>query len=286
MKILKTIALTASTLSLTACLSTQPPVITQQSNDVYQFDDNASFALNVAQMTRKTAGLSDVDLPENAQFKANDALVGAEYATSFITGGLVNLAGSIGAQSHADKAFNWKPMLVFLGDVNEQNVDADALKIIEKGLTETFNNIDGSHYVGVARSESSRTTNNFMYFYKGGELCHSERILANYTSPEPHPLFIDYDPELFNGSCSSAVNIEVTGKVNYKGEEKDVVTMTFLNGYEGFDSIAAATAGFAVVPESYGVWGSGIKYTVPAPYVIHNNTLYLFTKQNSSFKLK
>ncbi len=286
MKILQTITLAASTLSLTACLSTQPPVITQQSNEVYQFDDNASFALNVAQMTRKTAGLSDVELPENAQFKANDALVGAEYAMSFLTGGLVDLAGSMGAQSQADKAFNWKPMLVFLGDVNEQNVDADALKIVENGLTETFNNIEGTQYVGIARSRSSHHTNNFMYFYKGGELCHSERVHANYTSPEPHPLFIGYDPELFNGSCSSAVKIEVTGKVNYKGEEKDVVTMTIINGYEGYDSIAAETAGFAVVPKSYGVWGSGIKYTVPAPYVVHDKTMYLFTTDNTSLKLK
>ena len=286
MKSIKNSFLALSVLSLTACMSTQPPVITQESNEVYQFDDNASFALNVAQMTRKTAGLSDVELPEDAQFKANSGLVGAEYAMSFLTGGLVDLAGSMGAQSQADRAFNWKPMLVFLGDVNEKTVDADALKLVEKGLTETFNNIEGTQYVGIARSRSSHLTNNFMYFYKGGELCHSERVHANYTSPEPHPLFIDYDPELFNGSCSSAVKIEVTGKVNYKGEDKDVVTMTILNGYEGYDSIAVKTAGFALVPKSYGVWGSGIKYTVPAPYVVHDNTMYLFTKENSSFKLK
>ena len=105
MKSIKNSFLALSVLSLTACMSTQPPVITQESNEVYQFDDNASFALNVAQMTRKTAGLSDAELPEDAQFKANRGLVGAEYAMSFLTGGLVDLAGSMGAQSQADRAF-------------------------------------------------------------------------------------------------------------------------------------------------------------------------------------
>ena len=118
MNFIKKSILALSTLSLAACMSTQPPVITMESNEVYQFDDDASFALNVAKMTRKTAGLSDVALPEEAQFKANGALVGAEYAMSFLTGGLIDLAGSMGAQSEADRAFNWKPMLVFLGDLS------------------------------------------------------------------------------------------------------------------------------------------------------------------------
>ncbi|MGO3445632.1 MAG: hypothetical protein ACTINA_19405 [Pseudoalteromonas distincta] len=156
MKILQTITLAASTLSLTACLSTQPPVITQQSNEVYQFDDNASFALNVAQMTRKTAGLSDVELPEEAQFKANRGLVGAEYAMSFLTGGLVDLAGSMGAQSQADRAFNWKPMLVFLGDLDNPNVDADAVKIVEAELTKTFDNIEDANYLGLMRASKNQ----------------------------------------------------------------------------------------------------------------------------------
>ena len=286
MHILKKTALTISALTLTACMSTQPPVITKQSNDVYQFNDKASFALNVANMTRKTAGLSDVDLPENAQFKSNNALVGAEYALAFLTDGLVDLAGSMGAQSQADKAFNWKPMLVFLGDLDESNLDASALNVIENGLKATFDNIEGTEYVGITRSNNARDSNNFMYFYKGGALCNAEtRKLYIYTSPEPHPSFIDYNPAVFNGSCASAVKIEVNGKVNYNGEVKDVVTMTILNGYEGFDSIAVATAGFSIVPKEYGVWGADIKYTVPAPYVVHDNTMYLFSTSNTSFKL-
>lgn len=285
MHILKKTGLTISAVTLTACLSTQPPVITKQSNEVYQFNEKASFALNVANMTRKTAGLSDQNIPENAQFKANRGLVGAEYAMAFLTGGIGELAGSMGAQSKADKAFNWKPMLVFLGNLDEKNIDASALKLVENGLKETFNNIKDTEYVGIARSNIPRD-NNFMYFYKGGEICNSDkRKLYNYTSPEPHPLFVDFDPELFNGSCASAVKIEVNGKVNFQGEVKDVVTMTVINGYQGFDSIAVATAGFALVPKEYGVWGSRIKHVVPAPYVVHDNTMYLFSTTNTSFKL-
>ncbi|MBB1371970.1 hypothetical protein [Pseudoalteromonas sp. SR45-4] len=286
MHILKKTGLTISAVTLTACMSTQPPVLTKQSNDVYQFNEKASFALNVANMTRKTAGLSDVDLPENAQFKSNNLLVGAEYALAFLTDGLVDLAGSMGAQSKADKAFNWKPMLVFLGDLDENNLDASALNVIESGLKATFDNIEGTEYVGITRSNNARDSNNFMYFYKGGALCNAEtRKLYIYTSPEPHPSFVDYDPAVFNGSCASAVKIEVNGKVNFNGEVKDVVTMTILNGYEGFDSIAVATAGFSLVPKEYRVWGSGIKYTVPAPYVVHDNTMYLFSTSNTSYKL-
>ena len=286
MHILKKTGLTISAVTLTACMSTQPPVLTMQSNDVYQFNEKASFALNVANMTRKTAGLSDVDLPENAQFKSNNVLVGAEYALAFLTDGLVDLAGSMGAQSKADKAFNWKPMLVFLSDLDENNLDASALNVIESGLKATFDNIEGTEYVGITKSNDARHSNNFMYFYKGGALCNAEtRKLYIYTSPEPHPSFVDYNPAVFNGSCASAVKIEINGKVNYNGEVKDVVTMTILNGYEGFDSIAVATAGFSIVPKEYGVWGADIKYTVPAPYVVHDNTMYLFSTSNTSFKL-
>ena len=157
MHILKKTGLTISAVTLTACMSTQPPVLTMQSNDVYQFNEKASFALNVANMTRKTAGLSDVDLPENAQFKSNNVLVGAEYALAFLTDGLVDLAGSMGAQSKADKAFNWKPMLVFLSDLDENNLDASALNVIESGLKATFDNIEGTEYVGITRSNDAKT---------------------------------------------------------------------------------------------------------------------------------
>ena len=99
MNLLKKSILVLSSLSLAACMTTQPPVIKMESNDVYQFNDKASFALNVANMTRKTAGLSDVALPENAQFKANRGLVATEYVFAFVTDGLLDLAGSMGAQS-------------------------------------------------------------------------------------------------------------------------------------------------------------------------------------------
>ena len=56
-------------------------------------------------------------------------------------------------------------------------------------------------------------------------------------------------------------------------------------GMQVFTDMAIATSGFAVVPQTFGRWGSGVKYTVPAPYVIHNDTMYFFTKENSSFKL-
>jgi len=286
MKSIKNSFLALSVLSLTACMSTQLPVITQESNEVYQFDDNASFALNVAQMTRKTAGLSDVELPEDAQFKANSGLVGAEYAMSFLTGGLVDLAGSMGAQSQADRAFNWKPMLVFLGDVHEKTVDADALKIVERELTNTFNNIEGTKFNALLRIKSDHFDNNFMLFYKGGVICDpSKNTTFNFTGEIENSNLLNFDRKL-NGSCAAGIKIEVVGKVEYKNQIKDVITLTFINGYESFTDMAAATSGFALVPKSYGVWGSGIKYTVPAPYVIHDNTMYLFTKENSSFKLK
>ena len=89
----------------------------------------------------------------------------------------------------------------------------------------------------------------------------------------------------YEGSCATPVNVEVTGKVNYEGEQQSVITVTFHGGYAGFTDMAIATSGFAVVPQTFGRWGSGVKYTVPAPYVIHNNTMFLFTKENSSFKL-
>ncbi|KPW01746.1 hypothetical protein [Pseudoalteromonas sp. P1-11] len=283
MKSIKNSFLALSVLSLTACMSTQPPVISQESNEVYQFDDNASFALNVAQMTRKTAGLSDVELPEDAQFKANRGLVGAAYAMSFLTGGLVDLAGSMGAQSQADRAFNWKPMFVFLGDLDSQNIDADAVKVVERELTNTFNNID-SEFLGLMRSSSSNRDDNFGVAFKGARCEPSKQTSYTYAGLLRGGLFLDVKPE-YDRACGFFVDINVTGKVNVEGEVKDVITLTIIGGYKRIDEILIATSGYAVVPQTYGSWG-GVKYTVPAPYVIHDNTMYLFTKENSSFKLK
>ncbi|MBH0017874.1 hypothetical protein I6E70_15810 [Pseudoalteromonas sp. NGC95] len=266
-------------------MSTQPPVITMESNEVYQFDDDASFALNVAKMTRKTAGLSDVEIPENAQFKANGALVGAEYAMSFLTGGLIDLAGSLGAQSEADRAFNWKPMFVFLGDLDRQNIDADAVKVVESELTKTFENIENSNYIGIMRLSADGRDNNFMLMFDGALCDKTGQSKLKYDRVNNSGLFINVKRE-YEGSCATPVNVEVTGKVNYEGEQQSVITVTFHGGYAGFTDMAIATSGFAVVPQTFGRWGSGVKYTVPAPYVIHNNTMHLFTKENSSFKLK
>ena len=236
-------------------------------------------------MTRKTAGLSDVELPEDAQFKANRGLVGAEYAMSFLTGGLVDLAGSMGAQSQADRAFNWKPMFVFLGDLDSQNIDADAVKVVERELTNTFNNIDGTQYLGLMRAKSDHLDENFLFAFKG-EMCDLKKYpYIRYSPNNERYLFSDIKPE-YDFACVASIKIEVVGKVDYKEALKDVVTVTFHGGYAGFTNMAAATSGFALVPKSYGVWGSGIKYTVPAPYIVHDNTMYLFTKENSSFKLK
>ena len=254
MNFIKKSILALSTLSLAACMSTQPPVITMESNEVYQFDDDASFALNVAKMTRKTAGLSDVALPEEAQFKANGALVGAEYAMSFLTGGLIDLAGSMGAQSEADRAFNWKPMLVFLGDLSSQNIDADAVKVVERELTNTFNNIEGTKFNALLRIKSDHFDNNFMFFYKGGVICDpSKNTTFNFTGEIENSNLLNFDRKL-NGSCAAGIKIEVVGKVEYKNQTKDVITLTFINGYESFTDMAVATSGFAVVPKSYGVW--------------------------------
>ena len=284
MNFIKKSILALSTLSLAACMSTQPPVITMESNEVYQFDDDASFALNVAKMTRKTAGLSDVALPEEAQFKANGALVGAEYAMSFLTGGLIDLAGSMGAQSEADRAFNWKPMLVFLGDLDNPNVDADAVKVVEAELTKTFEKSKNSNYIGIMRLSADGRDNNFMFMFDGALCDKTGQPKLKYDLANNSGQFINVKRE-YEGSCSTPVNIEVTGKVNYQGEQKSVVTVTFHGGYAGVTDMAIATSGFAVVPQTFGRWGSGVKYTVPAPYVIHNNTMFLFTKENSSFKL-
>lgn len=286
MNLLKKSILVLSSLSLAACMTTQPPVIKMESNDVYQFNDKASFALNVANMTRKTAGLSDVTLPENAQFKANRGLVATEYVLAFVTDGLLDLAGSMGAQSEADRAFNWKPMLVYLADLDHDNLDSSVVKVVEEQLAKTFDNIEGTEYLGIARSKSDSYLENFMFFFKGGSLCNAEEHnLYVWSSPEPHPDLLDFKPS-YNGSCAAAVKVEVAGKVSFNGKIQDVITITFFTAYDRLTDIAVATSGFAVVPKTFGNWGGAVKYTVSAPYVVHDNRMYLFTKDNFSVELK
>jgi len=268
----------AGTFTLASCLSIEPPLITQQSDDVYEFSKEASFALNVARMSRKTAGLSDVSLPEDAQFKSNSALVGTEYAISFLTGGLTSLAGSLGAQSKADKAFNWKPMLIFTAELDNNNIDSSTVKVIENELSKTFKNI-GSTFLGIARSSDSHRDDNFAIFDKGEACDKSELHKVNYEKVLAGGLFQDILPK-YDQSCFTPVSIEVTGKVKLEGKIQDVIVVIFQGGYRRVTDITSATSGFALVPESYGRWGSGIRYKVGAPYAVSNNEIHFFVKVN------
>ena len=165
-----------------------------------------------------------------------------------------------------------------------QNVDADAVKVVEAELTKTFDKIENSNYIGIMRLSADGRDNNFMFMFDGALCDKTGQPKLKYDLAYNSGQFINVKRE-YEGSCSTPVNIEVTGKVNYQGEQKSVVTVTFHGGYAGFTDMAIATSGFAVVPQTFGRWGSGVKYTVPAPYVIHNDTMYFFTKENSSFKL-
>ncbi|CAM3956096.1 MULTISPECIES: hypothetical protein [Pseudoalteromonas] len=285
MNIIKKKLLTISSFSLVACMATQPPIIKLESNEIYEFDSNASFALNVANMTRKTAGLSDVDLPEDAQFKSNGVLVGTEYALSFLTGGLVDLAGSLGAQSEADRAFNWKPMLVFLADIDEQNVDASVVTTVESELTKTFDNMDNANFLGLARVAADHHDNNFILIFNG-EMCDSaDTPKIDYQKAKTAGNILNLKPE-YNNACEIQVSVEATGKVNYNNNVKSVITTTLLSDYQFASPITIATSGFAVVPQSFSTWGSSTVYKVSAPFVAFEDTMYFFTKQNSSMKIK
>lgn len=286
MKLLKTLTLTLSALTLTACVSTQPPVVTVESNEVYEFSDEKSFALNVAHMTRKTAGLSDRVRAEDAQFKANKALVGAEYALAFLTNGLGDLAGSMVAQSSADRKFNWKPMLVFLADIDENNVDASVVKVVEKELQATFDNLEGGEFLGLVRLSSDTFINNFVYYY-GGEVCeNSDATKVSYPKLVKSNMYLNLSPS-YDGACETGLNIEVMGEVLFNGEEKSVITVQVINGFSNVDKVLKSTSGFAVVPQSYGAGRYGTKrYMYKSPFVVHDDKLHFFTKDNFSVPIK
>ncbi|ALU46124.1 hypothetical protein [Pseudoalteromonas rubra] len=269
-------------LSATACMSTKPPVIARDSTDVYQFDANKSFALNVAHMSRKTAGLSDVAEAEQAQFKANRALVGAEYSAAFLTGGVVDLLGSMASQSAADKKFAWKPAHVYVTKLNEADLDNDAFNVVKAGLASAFDKISGAEFVGLYRVSSDHLANNVNVLYKG-ILCDAlpPEKRVNYERIKEVKTWINFGAEI-DGACGITAHITVPGKLREKGGLKDVVHLEFQRGLSLVDKLALATSGYALVPASYLDPGSWLNYKVRAPYVVHNNTMWFFTTDNTS----
>ncbi|WP_125783977.1 hypothetical protein [Pseudoalteromonas rubra] len=269
-------------LSATACTAPKPPVIERESAEVYHFDTNKSFALNVAHMSRKTAGLSDVAQAEHAQFKANRALVGAEYSAAFLTGGVVELLGSMASQSVADKKFAWKPAHVYVTKLNEADLDNHAFNVVSTGLAGAFEKISGAEFIGLYRLSSDQHTNNVEVLYKG-VLCDlsPSKVRADYNLILKSNWWTRFGKEV-DGACTIPANITVTGQVKDNNQQKDVIHLEFQLSYSLVDKLALATTGYALMPSSYMDRNTWLNYKVKAPYVVHDNRMWFFTHENTS----
>ncbi|QTL37616.1 hypothetical protein [Pseudoalteromonas viridis] len=269
-------------LSAAACTAPKPPVIERESAEVYHFDTNKSFALNVAHMSRKTAGLSDVAQAEHAQFKANRALVGAEYSAAFLTGGVVELLGSMASQSVADKKFAWKPAHVYVTKLNEADLDNHAFNVVSTGLAGAFEKISGAEFVGLYRISSDQLMNNVSILYKG-PLCElfPAKKRVNYERLKEIKTLMNFGAEV-DGACGITAHISVPGKMRDNGQEKDVIHLEFQRGFSLVDKLALATTGYALMPSSYMDRNTWLNYKVKAPYVVHDNRMWFFTHENTS----
>ena len=294
MKTLKIGLFLSATALLSACASTgefTPAPLTLKSDNVYTFDDSKSFALNVAEMTNKTSGLRDVEVPQDAQHRISGAETGLALFAGGMSSGIFGLAGMGAIYSDASGARNWRPMYAFAEIPAEQTHDQDFTTSVEvlldKKLREAFDNpvMGDAEYVGLAYPRRKGAINYQVYLT--GSLCNAhlnrdERLSGIGKEFGSYGVF-GYI-EITGDTCTMGLNVSIEQLVTLGGESYAVVVLEQFSGHYLTKNLAEAFPGYSVMPERFTGW-AGITYTNTFPYVTHDGYVHVFSKDIEPFPI-
>lgn len=294
MNILNATLVASLAVAVTACVSTNSYThtpLTLESESVYKFSDDKSFALNVADMTGKTYGLRDRALPESAQHRISGAELGVAYTAGALANGLWTLTGTAVVYGIAISDRNWKPMYV-LTDLDSSMRDDPMLnehieKLIDSKLREAFSSeqVSGFNYVGLAHTDSKQTSN-YNVFYSGEECFEGLKALGNEDGlPARFGDYGVFGPIKFDKpTCNAPFRVSVERQVAVGNETRLVIVMEQIGSYAFVSRLATSIGGYSVIPDTY-LDLDGTRYSHQMPFVVYDNHLYVFSKDYAPLKL-
>lgn len=294
MKSLKTTLIVSLAIAVTACASTNTYThtpLTLESESVYKFSDDKSFALNVAHMTGKTTGLRDRALPESAQHRIGGAELGLAFGSGALANGLLSLSSTALVYGIVISDRNWKPMYV-LTDLDYSLRDDPMLnehveRLIDLKLREAFSSeqLGGYEYVGLAHTNKKQSSN-YNIFYSGEECFKGLKALGSENGlPAWFGDYGVFGPIQFDKpTCNAPFRVSIERPVAIGDETRLVIVMEQIGSYSFVSKLASSIDGYSVIPEVYQDL-DGTRYSHEMPFVVHDNYLHVFSKDYAPLQL-
>lgn len=319
--IIKTSIISIVLIGLTACGSTpyvpptEYPLVTVHSEDEYEWDNDYSYAKNIAMMVRPSGIGFGVDDEKDPLKASNNQQGTLSSATSIVNGFAMN--GIFGAlsfgvlDSNIDKGRAWSPILVDFMPVSElpnpHSPDAYLTirnlieENIKQSLTSSYPNMewDGAYYKTIKNADVNTTV---LFYDKtcgdahniGNEGISSEILAALY----PSPLFEkDSIAEQGKPYCSLSFEPSITGKLLINNIEHWIITsktsnLANLTYYS--TALNQSYAGHILNPKSFLFYArkgneklsKKVSWVNPYPYVSHQGKQHLFDKADTNKTLQ
>lgn len=278
------LAATVSALFLSACASTSTygtDPIELESTATYEFNDDDSFARNVAYMTGKTKGLRDKDNFADAQLEITRGSVAIDAGLGLLQGGLVSALGNYVSGSTSRGAIDLKPTyMVLMDDTNpaDGNYSDDVLARVEKELRDVFDVMPGAEFVGIDRDKTSNSKGLLLAFWQG-ERC--DNLVESGRTRQLSAQGLSQFSSLSNfDGCVMGIRASLPWLYN----GKLVLVLEQLTGFSIEQAIVRAGGiGYTFIPSTYVL--NQYRTNVAFPFVLHDETVHLFSTDDLSFPL-
>lgn len=301
MKPLKLIPATAIMLTLAACSSTQttPPTLELKTNQEYVWNDDISYALNIARMAQP-AGIG-LGLQDEANYKdatTNKTNVGVGTALSTLTNGLVGGGMGFFMDSATNARRDWNPTLIDLVPAEEignlsspgafKKIQNYVYDNVRKSLDAKFKGIE---WLGPLTASYRNPSSNTILALKGS-VCQQVVNFGKYSEGNLSVNTFDISKRIFeniashkftSGWCSLDIDLHISGTVSHEGRLNYVVVSELNSGYFFLDTLNNGYKGNILNPDVYSFRTSdkdieiryiGNKY----PFVSKKGIAYVFSK--------
>lgn len=279
------LAATVSALFLSACASTSTygtDPIELESTATYEFNDDDSFARNVAYMTGKTKGLRDKDNFADAQLEITRGSVAIDAGLGLLQGGLVSALGNYVSGSTSRGAISLDPTyMVLMEDTKPVNGDYsdDVLARLESEFGEIFSKTEGVELFSVAKTTIKTSGHNIVVFWYG-DVC-DQLSSEGKLRKMPKDRLMKYFPSIadFDGCAMS-----IKASIPWFYKDKLVLVIEQVSGLSIEQAIVRAGGiGYTFIPSTYVL--DQRRINVAFPFVLHDETVHLFSTDDLSFPL-
>jgi hypothetical protein len=314
-KLTLSLLLSASVLALSGCGSTSNKSASEPktnikalqvaSMDEYQWDNDKSFAFNMARLSNPAGvgyGMSDSVNPKGTDLGRSDSSL-LSGVSGFMLGGLGGAAGFLSMDDKSNKLRSWNTSIITFYDESELNLnDLEAAKtlvtkdVAEKLVQALKQEYPDTSFEGAYTEKRSKRNKSFIVL--SGSVCEKAFEFGrlddiDYDKKDSFDRFRDLiveDTTNISNGCAVLFTNKVTGKVN----GKITVVSEMVNYSVNTFFINAVSANiedaYVIYPDRsiYNIVGSKLKHIFPYPYPFvagKGKEFLLDSKQTSSVQM-